>query len=81
MNANQKLLAEVGVSSEPLERLIHAARKAGALGAKLTGAGGGGCMIALCSHDKLKQVADAIEKQGGKAFVAKKTEEGVKIET
>ena len=81
MNINQKLLAEAGVSSEPLERLIHAARKAGALGAKLTGAGGGGCMIALCTPKKLIQVAEAIENQGGKAFIAEKTDEGVKIET
>jgi mevalonate kinase len=80
MNANQKLLSEVGVSGEPLERLIHAARKAGASGAKLTGAGGGGCMIALCSSDKLKRIVDAIESQGGTAFVARKTDEGVRIE-
>ena len=35
------------LSTENLERLCSAARDAGALGAKLTGAGGGGCMIAL----------------------------------
>jgi mevalonate kinase len=70
----------VGVSNEPLERLIYAARKAGALGAKLTGAGGGGCMIALCSQDKLEQVAEAIEHVGGTVFTARKTDEGVRIE-
>jgi mevalonate kinase len=80
MNINQALLSAVGVSNESLERLIHAARNAGALGAKLTGGGGGGCMIALAGRDKLEQIADAIEKAGGTAFTAQKTDEGVKIE-
>jgi mevalonate kinase len=80
MNLNQALLSAVGVSNEPLERLIRAARNAGALGAKLTGGGGGGCMIALASRDKLRRIADAIEKAGGEAFAAHKTGEGVKIE-
>jgi len=47
MNQNQELLERIGVSSPALERLIDAARGAGALGAKLSGAGGGGNMIAL----------------------------------
>ena len=80
MNINQALLSAVGVSSEVLERLIQAARDAGAFGAKLTGGGGGGCMIALASRDKLRQIADAIKKAGGAAFTARKTDEGVKIE-
>jgi len=80
MNINQALLSAVGVSNEPLERLIHAARNAGSFGAKLTGGGGGGCIIALASQEKLKQIAEAIEKAGGLAFTARKTDEGVKIE-
>jgi len=80
MNINQALLSAVGVSNKALEQLIHAARNAGAFGAKLTGGGGGGCMIALASQNKLKQIADAIEKAGGAAFTARKTDEGVKIE-
>ena len=47
MNLNQNLLASLLVSTERLEDLCAAARSAGALGAKLTGAGGGGCVIAL----------------------------------
>ena len=80
MNVNQGLLSAVGVSNEALERLIYAAREAGALGAKLTGAGGGGCMIALCYEEKLKNVLEAIEQSGGTAFIARKTDEGVRIE-
>jgi mevalonate kinase len=80
MNINHALLGAVGVSHETLERLVYAARKAGSLGAKLTGGGGGGCMIALAETDKLKRVAKAIERVGGEAFTAQKTNEGVRVE-
>ena len=80
MNINHALLYGVGVSDESLEWLINAARKAGALGAKLTGAGGGGCMIALAKNERIPQVVEAIQRAGGKPFIAKKTDEGVKIE-
>jgi mevalonate kinase len=80
MNINHALLGAVGVSHESLERLVYAARKGGALGAKLTGGGGGGCMIALAETGKLKRVCKAIEQVGGTAFVAKKTDQGVRIE-
>jgi len=80
MNINQALLYGIGVSDESLEWLINAARKAGALGAKLTGAGGGGCMIALSKNDSLEKVSEAIQRAGGRPFIAKKTDEGVRIE-
>jgi len=80
MNINHALLCAVGVSHEALERLIYAARNGGALGAKLTGGGGGGCMIALAQTDKLKRVAKAISQAGGEAFIARKTDEGVRVE-
>ena len=80
MNINHGLLCAVGVSDVSLERLVYAARGADALGAKLTGAGGGGCMIALAKSNKLVQVVDAIERVGGRAFVAGMTDEGVRIE-
>ena len=80
MNINQALLYAVGVSDESLEWLINASKKAGALGAKLTGAGGGGCMIALANNEKLQQVSEAIMRAGGRPFMARKTDEGVKIE-
>jgi len=80
MNINHALLYGVGVSDESLEWLINAARKAGALGMKLTGAGGGGCMIALAKNERIQEVAEAIQRAGGKPFIAKKTDEGVKIE-
>lgn len=80
MNINHALLYGLGVSDESLEWLVTAARKAGALGAKLTGAGGGGCMLALAKNEKLEDVSRAIQARGGTPFVAKKTDEGVRIE-
>ncbi len=80
MNINQALLYGLGVSDESLDWLINAARKAGALGAKLTGAGGGGCMIALTEDERVEQVLEAIQRAGGKPFIARKTDEGVRIE-
>jgi mevalonate kinase len=79
MNINHGLLTAVGVSNEALDRLVYAAIRAGALGAKLTGAGGGGCMIALSTIGKRREIAGAIRKAGGTPIIAKKTDEGVKV--
>ncbi len=51
MNYNQMLLSGLFVSTEGIERCCALARDAGALGAKLTGAGGGGAVVALCDAD------------------------------
>jgi mevalonate kinase len=80
MNINHALLYTIGVSSDEIEKLVHAARRAGALGAKLTGAGGGGCIIALSRRVDLDRVADAIRHAGGEAFITEMTLEGVRIE-
>jgi mevalonate kinase len=80
MNINHALLYAIGVSDESLEWLINAARKGGALGAKLTGAGGGGCMIALATDEKVEDVVQSIMESGGRPIVARKTDEGVRIE-
>jgi mevalonate kinase len=47
----QELLVALGVSSPEVDRLCSVAREAGELGAKLTGAGGGGCVVALASSE------------------------------
>ncbi|WP_049970939.1 mevalonate kinase [Haladaptatus cibarius] len=52
MNFNHGLLEALGVSSRSLDNMVWAARDAGALGAKLTGAGGGGCIVALDPTDE-----------------------------
>ena len=76
MNINQGLLESLGVGCPELSAQIHAARDAGAFGAKITGAGGGGCMVALVSHDRAEKVAKAIEEAGGHAIKTRVTEDG-----
>lgn len=60
MDENHALLSQMGVSSPELDRLVEAARSAGALGAKLSGAGGGGNMIALVTPEHSDLVAKAL---------------------
>ncbi len=67
MNINQGLLNALQVSSWELEELIQIARNAGAIGAKLTGGGGGGAMIALCP-DRSQEVVQAMQKAGYRAM-------------
>jgi mevalonate kinase len=62
MNENHRLLQEIGVSSKELDSLVDLARKQGAFGAKLTGGGGGGCMVALTPGKELQgKVLSAIK--------------------
>jgi mevalonate kinase len=60
MNENHALLTELDVSSASLDRLVIAARNAGALGAKLSGAGQGGNMAALVDVEAARGVAEAL---------------------
>jgi mevalonate kinase len=64
MDENQALLQKMGVSSPELDRLIEAARSSGALGAKLSGAGRGGNMIAFVTPESASRVASAVEQAG-----------------
>lgn len=64
MNINQGLLDALGVSNKRLNDLIYAARAAGALGSKITGAGGGGCVIALAPNNQ-EAVEVAMKLSGG----------------
>jgi mevalonate kinase len=65
MNENHKLLQKIEVSCRELDFLVNIAREYGALGAKLTGGGLGGNMIALTPGKELQErVANAIEKEG-----------------
>ncbi len=62
MDIDHALLGAIGVSTPALDAACHAAREAGALGAKLTGAGGGGCMIALVTADTRAAVTAALDR-------------------
>lgn len=80
MNMNQGYLEAMGVGSDKLANLIYAARNAGAYGAKLSGAGGGDCMIALAPEDKREAVEKAITAAGGQVIQVEVNTEGVKVE-
>ena len=77
MTENHLMLQSIGVSSPELDNLIKAAAST-SLGAKLTGAGGGGCMIALTRDPKL--TSDAIELAGGRTLITKLGAVGVSID-
>ncbi len=64
MNQNHALLTRIGVSLPALDALVTAARRAGAAGAKLTGAGGGGNIIALVMPENADVVRRALQEAG-----------------
>ena len=69
MYQNHELLRKIGVSHPKLDHLVEATRRAGALGAKLTGAGGGGCIIVLTrSVSARDRIARVLRKQGGTPY-------------
>jgi mevalonate kinase len=69
MDANQVLLQEMTVSSVELDQLIVTAHKSGALGAKLSGGGRGGNMIAAVSKEKASALAEALLSAGAKRVI------------
>lgn len=64
MNENHMLLQKLTVSSDALDTLVNTAMKAGALGAKLSGGGRGGNMIALTSPEKTSDIESALKEAG-----------------
>ena len=72
MDENHRLLQEIEVSCKELDYLVDLAREMGAFGAKMTGGGGGGCMLALTPGKKLQEaVAGAMENEGFKVLKTK----------
>ena len=72
MNENHALLVSLGVSSPALNGLVAAARESGAMGAKLSGAGQGGNMLALVEAESVDQVSAAL-REAGAARIARTT--------
>ena len=69
MNLNHKLLQEITVSGEINDKLVDIALKNGAMGAKMTGTGRGGLVIALAENNKVQEkIARAIKKEGYDAW-------------
>lgn len=69
MNENHALLQEMTVSSPELDQLVSAARSAGAPGAKLSGGGRGGNMIALVKDNQAEAVARSLAQAGAKNMI------------
>jgi mevalonate kinase len=74
MTRNHELLAEIGVSTLALDRLVEAACRAGATGAKLSGAGLGGNVIACAAPERLPAVAQALRESGAVQTIALQVE-------
>jgi mevalonate kinase len=70
MDRAHQLLGGLGVSTPVLDALCDVARKLGAYGAKLTGAGGGGAVIALAPKEKEADILAAWKTAGVTGFVA-----------
>jgi len=80
MDVNHGLLSALGVSSRTLDAMTWAARDAGAIGAKLTGAGGGGCIVALDPTDATETALEHTPECEA-AFRAELAGEGLRRET
>ena len=74
MDKNHALLQLLTVSSPALDRLVLAARRSGALGAKLSGGGRGGNMIALVRKENAPAVAEALISAGAKRTIITQVE-------
>ncbi|MDP3396093.1 MAG: mevalonate kinase [Methanoregula sp.] len=80
MNMNHALLEVLGVGHPQLGKMVLAARAAGAFGAKITGAGGGGCMVAVCPKPLKHRIANAIEACDARAIITGIDTEGARKE-
>ena len=74
MDENHAMLRSMKVSSPELDHLVEAAREGGALGAKMSGGGRGGNMIALAQVSKAGAVARALRKAGATSTIITKVE-------
>ena len=68
-----------GITTSLIDRLVTVTRRAGALGAKVCGAGGGGCVFFLVERGAKERVARAIETAGAKVLPVKVATRGVTV--
>ena len=80
LRRHQLIQDKIGTSASENEQLIEAAIGAGALGAKISGAGGGGIIIALVEPGQQEAVARAMDAAGGESFIVTTGVEGVRVE-
>jgi mevalonate kinase len=79
MNKNHKLLAELGLSNNVIEKINDIAILNGVHGSKLSGAGLGGCVISLGPKSKLKTLSSILSRQGYQNIITSINKSGVKI--
>ena len=80
MDESHAIVRDLGGSGAANERLIRAAREAGALGAKLAGAGQGGTIVALWSGSDPEPLEAALREAGAVAILRPEPCEGVRVE-
>ncbi len=68
MTANHAILSFIGVSTPELDRIVEIMLKNGSYGAKITGAGGGGCVIAAVEPEGAKEIQNTLGRQGYRVF-------------
>jgi mevalonate kinase len=78
LSFNHAVLSMLGVSNRSLDRLVDLALSLGAYGAKLTGAGGGGSIVAVAPGGKEKSIISGLRGRGFEAFRAEIPVDGVK---
>lgn len=78
MSFNHAVLSTLGVSNEPLDRLVDLSLSLGSYGAKLTGAGGGGSVVAVAPEAKEKSIISGLKARGFETFRAEVPVQGVR---
>ncbi len=79
MNHNQRLLTELGISTPTIDELVEFSLSSGAYGSKLTGAGGGGCIITVGPPEILSDILNSLNLRGYESLISEIDPEGVKI--
>jgi mevalonate kinase len=79
MNENQVLLEQIGVSNSQINKIINTSLNYGAIGSKLTGAGGGGCILSIIQPDIKENFLTNMRKCGYESFDVIIENQGVKV--
>ncbi len=78
LTVNHAVLESMGVSNETLDEMVDLLGSLGSYGAKLTGAGGGGSVVAVCPEAKEKSIVSGLQARGFETFRASVPAEGVR---
>lgn len=70
-----------GITTEHLDHLVAASKKAGARAAKVCGAGGGGCAVFLCEPEARERVAGVLEREGARVLDVTVASKGVTVKS